>query len=36
MLDIGRKKIDSELNIVKIVKDLRNLKIIIKNLLMDP
>ena len=27
---------NSELNIVKIVKDLRNLKIIIKNLLMDP
>jgi len=32
---IGSQKIKSELNIVKIVKDLRNLKILIKNSLMD-
>ena len=32
----GSEKIKTELNIVKIVKDLRNLKILIKNSLMDP
>ena len=34
LMELGHKKMEGELNVVKILNDLRNLKILLKNVLM--